>query len=150
MFVDVSHVATPLAGCVQSEVMQQPLTGMHVEPHCLYPALQTKPHWPLLLQVAIVALAGTGHGVHDVPHEFTLVLSKQLPLHSCVPLGQLPLHAMLVGIHAPKHSFWPFGHEPPQAVPSQVAVPPVGAVHGVQDILQLPALVELKHCPAQM
>jgi hypothetical protein len=35
VFVDVSHVATPLVGCVQSEVMQQPVVGMHVEPHCL-------------------------------------------------------------------------------------------------------------------
>lgn len=104
VFVDVSHVATPLAGCAQSELMQQPVIGMHPDPHCLYPALHVNPHWPPL-HVAAVAFAGTGQGVQDVPHEFTLVSSKQLPLHSCVPLGQLPLHAMLDGMHVPKHSF---------------------------------------------
>ena len=121
---------------------------MHEVPHALYPVLHVNPHWPLL-HVAAEAFAGTGQGVHDEPHELTLVLSKQFPLHSCVPLGQLPLHAMLVGMHAPKQSFWSLGHEPPQDVPSQVAVPPVGGVHGVQDMLQLVALVPLTQAPAQ-
>lgn len=99
--------------------------------------------------VAIVAFAGTGHGTHETPHEFTLVSSKQLPLHSCLPLGQLPLHAIESAMHAPKQSFCPLGHAPLHDVPSHVAVPPVGGVHGVQDMLQLLALVALTHAPAQ-
>jgi len=147
VFELVSHVATPLLGCAQSLFMQQPVDGMQVEPHCLYPELQTNPQVPLL-HVAIVAFGGTGQGVHDVPHELTLALSKQFPLHSWVPPGQLPLHAIPVGMHMPKQSFCPLGHDPLHDVPSHVAVPPVGGVHGVQDMLQLLAFVESTHEPS--
>ena len=87
--------------------------------------------------------------MQDVPHELTLVSSKQLPLQSCVPLGQLPLHAMPVAMHAPRQSFCPLGHEPPQDVPSHVALPPLGAVQGVHDMLQLCSLVPLTQAPLQ-
>jgi hypothetical protein len=116
---------------------------MQVEPHALYPELQTKPQAPPAAHVAMVAFGGTGHGVQDAPQEFTLVLSKQLPLHSWVPPGQLPLHAIWLGMHAPKQSFCPPRQDPPHDVPSQVALPPVGGEHGVQDMLQLFALVAL-------
>jgi len=39
------------------------------------------------------------------------------------------------------------GHAPPQDVPSHVAFPPVGGVHGVQDMLQLSVLVLLTQAP---
>ena len=110
--------------------------------------LQSNPHTPPL-HVAIVALAGTGHGTHDVPHEFTLVSLKQFPLHSCVPLGQLPLQALFSPMHVPKQSFCPLGHWPPQDVPSQVALPPNGGEQGVQDMLQLSTLVLLTHASEQ-
>jgi hypothetical protein len=36
-------------------------------------------------------------------------------------------------MQAPTHGFIPVGHCPPQIVPSQVAVPPVGTGHAVHD-----------------
>jgi hypothetical protein len=36
-------------------------------------------------------------------------------------------------MQTPAHSFWPVGHWPPQTVPSQVAVPLVGAGHAVHE-----------------
>jgi hypothetical protein len=134
---------------VQSALEQQAVDGMQVAPHILYPELQVKLQTPLV-QVAAVALAGTGHGVHEVPQELTLVSSKQLPLQLWVPGVQLPLHAMLTLMQAPKQSCCPFGQEPPHEVPSQVALPPVGAVQGVQDMLQLLGSVALTQAPPQM
>lgn len=95
------------------------------------------------------AFTGTGQGVQEEPHELTLASSKQLPLQSWVPLGQVPLHAMFVAMQAPTHNFCPLGQAPPHDVPSQVAVPPIGGVHGVQDMLQLFASVELTQSPPQ-
>jgi hypothetical protein len=110
--------------------------------------LQTKSHVPDP-HVAIVAFCGTGQGMHEPPHEFTLPLSKQFPLQLWVPPGQLPLQAIPLGMQLPKHSCCPFGHVPPQDVPSHVADPPVGAVHGVQDPLQLATSVLLTHMSLQ-
>jgi hypothetical protein len=111
--------------------------------------LQTKSQVALFTQTAFIAFGGTGHGVHDVPHELTLSSAKQLPLQSCVFAGHMPLHAIDDGMHVPAHSFWLAGQAPPHCVPSQVAVPPVGAVHGVQDMLQLSVLVLETHAPPQ-
>ena len=108
------------------------------------------PQVPSVLQTAFMALGGTGQGLHWVPHELTLELSAHRPLQSCVPVGQTPLHDMLEGMQAPTHSFWLVGHMPPQLVPSQVAVPPTGAVQGVQDMLQVSALLLLTQATPQM
>ena len=109
--------------------------------------LQTKSQLLLLTQTAFIAFGGTAHGVHEEPHELTLSLAKQLPLQSCVPDGHMPLHAIADGMHMPAHNFWLAGQAPPHEVPSHVAVPPVGGVHAVQDMLQLSMLVLLTQAP---
>jgi len=60
---------------------------------------------PLPVHTAFIAFAGTGQGVHEVPHELTLSLLKQFPLQSCVPVGHMPLHAIALGMQVPAHSF---------------------------------------------
>jgi len=54
-----------------------------------------------------------------------------------------------VAMHAPKHSFWPDGQVPPHDVPSQVEVPPVGVVHGTQDVPQVATSVLIAHIDPQ-
>lgn len=75
-------------------------------------------------QVA-VPFIGVAQGVQAVPHEFGLVLGWQVPLQSCVPVGQTPAHDCELAMQAPAHSFIPDGQVPPHTVPSQVAVPPL-------------------------
>ncbi len=76
---------------------------------------------------------GVEHAVHEVPHEFALLLGWQVPLQSCVPIGQTPLHEAADAMHAPAHSFIPAGQVPPHCAPSHVALPPpVGTEHAVQ------------------
>jgi hypothetical protein len=102
------------------------------EPHLWNPVAQTKPH-AVPSQVAWVALAGTGHGVHDVPQACSSSGDRQSPEQACVPVGQLPHDVPASGdTQAPWHRIFPVGQEAPQAIPSQVAVPPAGALHGVQ------------------
>jgi hypothetical protein len=110
----------------------------HPEPQAWLPVLQVNPQVPAALQVASLARVGTGHGVHDAPHEFTSVDERHSPLHACVPFGQLPLQAVALSMQAPLQSFLSVGQLPPQDVPSHVAVPPpVGATHGVQETPQV-------------
>ncbi len=81
-----------------------------------------------------IPLVGVEQGVHAVvPHELGLMFGWQVPLQSCVPLGQTPAHDALLAMQAPAHSFIPDGQVPPHDVPSQVAPPPVGTLHAVQD-----------------
>src|SRR3954453_513378 len=53
-------------------------------------------------------------------------------------------------MQAPAHSFWPVGQIPPQAVPSQVAVPPAGTGHATQAEPQLATSLLATHCPVQL
>jgi hypothetical protein len=80
--------------------------------------------------------------VHDVvPQLLVLLFDRQLPEQSCEPDGHTPMHEALVAMQAPAHSFIPDGQVPPHDVPSQVAVPPVGTGHAVQDDPQPAVLV---------
>lgn len=61
-----------------------------------------------------------------------------MPLQLCVPAGQVPLHALAFGMHAPAHSLLPVGQAGTHARPSQVTdPPPVGAWQAVHDVLSL-------------
>jgi hypothetical protein len=93
--------------------------------------LQVNPH-AVPSQVALPFI-GVEHGVQDAaPHAFGLVFGWQVPEQSWLPLGHTPEHAAVEAMHAPAHSFIPGGQVPPQLVPSQVALPPVGTGHAVQ------------------
>jgi hypothetical protein len=88
-------------------------------------------------QVA-VPFAGVGQAVQALaPHEAGLVFERQRPLQLCEPAAHWFMHAWFVGMQAPAQSFWLAGQVPPQAVPSQVAVPPVGTVQGVHEAPQV-------------
>jgi hypothetical protein len=52
--------------------------------------LQVNPQ-PVPSQVA-APFMGVAHAVHELPHEFGLLLGWQVPLQSWVPIGQAPLH----------------------------------------------------------
>jgi len=82
-------------------------------------------------QVAVPCAGGT-HGVQDMPHVATAVSGWQLPLQSWLPVGQSPPHDIAAVTQAPAHSLVSLGQVAPQDVPSQVAVPPVGATQGLQ------------------
>jgi hypothetical protein len=98
--------------------------------------------------VAADAPVGTEHGAHAVgPHEFTLVLDAQFPVHACDPVGQTPEQAAFTSMQAPRQAFCPVGQVTPQLPIAQVAVPPVGATHGLQDVPQLLGLVSLAQTP---
>jgi hypothetical protein len=91
------------------------------------------------------ALSGGRQGVQEVPQELTSLLATQFPPQSCLPAGHWPLQAMPVGIHAPAHSWVPPGQALPHFVPSHVAVPPIGASQGVQDVPQVLMSVSRAH-----
>jgi hypothetical protein len=112
-----------------------------------YPGL----HWMPQLVPSQVALpfAGAEQAVQLVPQLCTLWLLTHRPLQSCCPDGQLPEQAWDKGMQAPKQSFWLVGQLPPQLVPSQVALPPVGTVQGVQLPPQLAVEVFDRHSMPQ-
>ena len=78
------------------------------------------------MQVVELAPVGNGQDVQEVPQLSTLVLLAQMPEQLWVPLAQTPLHAALLAMHAPAHSFVPDGQAGTHCVPSQVTEPPVG------------------------
>jgi hypothetical protein len=100
----------------------------------------------------VVALApvGFGHAVHDVvPHEFTLVFIAQKPLQSCVPAAHVP-QTSAAPMHTPLQSFISAGQAGTHAVPSQVAVPPIGMGQAAHDeVPQLPTSLSLTHLAPQ-
>jgi hypothetical protein len=88
-------------------------------------------------QVAVPCAGGT-HAVHEVvPHDATLVFDWQVPLQSWLPGSQAPMHDAVSAMQAVPHAFCPTAQVIPHLVPSQVAVAPAGAGHGVQDVPQL-------------
>jgi len=90
-------------------------------------------------QIVALAPGGFAQDVQLAPHESTLVFDAQMPLQSCVPVGQTPEQEDAVSMHVPTHSFFPVGHAGWHAVPSQLVVPPAGAAHAVHDVVpQLP------------
>jgi hypothetical protein len=88
------------------------------------------PHWPRL-QVALPP-TGTGHGAQAAPQALTESSATQSPPQFCVSAGQDPEHAAVASMQVPLQSTAPLGHDVPHATPSQVAWPPMGAVHGEQ------------------
>jgi hypothetical protein len=117
-------------------------------PQTCVPAPQVKPQVDPL-QLVEVAPVGKVHAVHDVvPQLPTSVLLAQMPEQSCVPLGQTPLHAELLGMQVPAQSFMLAGQAGTHCVPSQVTEPPVGCMHGAHDEApQLPTSALLTHLP---
>jgi hypothetical protein len=86
-------------------------------------------------QVAIPCAGGDGHGaVHRLPHELTLVLSRQMPLQLWKPLSHMSLQAAVLSMQAPLHGFFPVGQAGTQATPLQLTLPPVGAWQAVHDV----------------
>ena len=88
-------------------------------------------------QVACVAPVGTGQAVHDVPQAFTSVRKGQRFPQTCWPVGHPPAQGALASMHAPWQSCWAFEHMPPHDFPSHVAMPSVGAWHGVHEAPQV-------------
>ena len=62
----------------------------------------------------------------------------QIPEQLCVPLGHIPLHAMVLAMHAPLHSLLVPGQAGTQANPSQLTVPPpLGAWQALHEVLSV-------------
>ena len=134
----VPHTPVVFAGpLVQSAALQQPVVGMQsvVPGQFLKPELQTMLHVPVVeLQDAEPFAAGVGQDVQLGPQKLVLVSAWQIPPQLWDPVGQTPLQAFAVGMHAPAHSLVVLVQAGTQASPSQVTVPPVGAWHAVQDV----------------
>lgn len=88
---------------------------------------------------------GTGHGRHAVPQVMTLLSSTHIPLQSCFPLGQMPLHAWSGPMHAPAQSFLGGAHDAPHCPPLHVAEPPDGTGHGSHILPHVSGDVSLTH-----
>ena len=152
----LTQAATPLESVGQLvQLVPQPVASLSAAhrvpapvPHTCVPAPQVKPQ-VVPSQLFEVAPLGKGHAVHAVaPQLATSVLLAQMPAQLWVPLAQPPLHAALLAIQVPAHSFMLVGHAGTHCVPSQVTEPPIGWVHAAQDeVPQLPTSVLLTHLP---
>ena len=109
---------------------------------------QVKPH-VVPSQVAVPCV-GIGQGEQDVPQLLGLAFGWHVPEQSCVPVPQTPEHEAAWAMHWPAHNLKPVGHDPPQLVPSHVAVPPMGTGQATQAMPQLATSVLLTHWPVQM
>jgi hypothetical protein len=123
---------------VQSALVQQlpAAVGIHrlVPGQFLKLELHEMPQFPLV-QLAVPLADGVGQALHEAPQKLVLMSGWQMPPQLCDPAGQTPLHALVVGMHAPAHSLVLAGHAGTQARPSQVTVPPpVGATHASHDV----------------
>src|SRR5581483_3496542 len=137
----LTQAAAPLESVGQlAQLVPQPVGSLSAAhrvpepvPHTCVPAPQVKPQ-VVPLQLVEVAPAGNGHAVHDVvPQLPTSVSLAQMPEQLWVPLAQTPLHAALLAMHVPAHSFMLDGHAGTHCVPSQVTEPPDGCMHAVQE-----------------
>jgi len=151
----VPHTPVVLGGpLVQSAVLQHPEVGMQsvVPGQFLNPELQAILHLPLVASQAAEPFdVGVGHDVQVEPQKVVLVSDWQMPLQLCDPVGQTPLQAFAVGMQAPAHSLVVLVQAGTHASPSQVTVPPVGAWHGVHDVVsfgpQVATALLLTHLP---
>ena len=116
------------------QAVQQALfaTQVGVPGQFLNPATQAMPQL-VPSQVALPFEGGLGQAEHRVPQVATLVSDEQVPLQSCVPIGQVPPQGCPVLIQAPEQIRWSVGQVVPQATPLQVAVPPVGTGQAIHD-----------------
>ena len=152
----LTQAATPLESVGQlTQLVPQPVGSLSAAhrvlepvPHTWVPAPHVNPH-VLPLQLVEVAPLGKGHAAQDVvPQLPTSVLLAQMPEQSWVPLGQTPLHAVLLAMQVPAHSFMLEGHAGTHCVPSQVTEPAAGCMHAVHDeVPQLPTSELLTHLP---
>jgi hypothetical protein len=118
-----------LAGpALQSASVQQPVvmdTHRVVSGQFRNVLLQVTPHTPPV-QAATPFAGGAAQVLQPAPQNVVLVSGWQMPLQLCVPLGQTPMQAVVVGMHAPLQSLSD-PQDGTQARPSQLTVPPVGA-----------------------
>jgi hypothetical protein len=124
-------------------VVQHALLGMHLLPHVLKVGSHLIPQidpsqvaWPS---------AGTGHGVHEVPHELTLSFAAQAPLQSCVMGGHCIVQLSCDAMHVPAQGFLPDGQLTPHLVPSHVALPPLMGMQAEHDVPQVWGSALLTH-----
>ena len=133
----VPHSPTVFAGrAVQSALTQQPVVGTHrfVPEQFRNPLLQVMPQVPLV-QTALPFEDGAAQELQPAPQNEVLVSDWHTPLQLCVPVGQVPLQAIVLAMHVPLHSLLPLGHAGTQPRPSHDTVPPpVGAWHAVHDV----------------
>jgi hypothetical protein len=146
-------VANPPGGTGQAAAQEEPQLntlafGTQSPAHTWKPALHAAPH-RVPSQIA-TPLAGAGHTVHETPQLATSLSEKQKSLQRCIPKGQSPPHDVVIGTHAPRHSFVPAGQETTQASPSHMAAPPVGATQGLQLGPQCATSTFETHCPAHL
>ncbi len=87
-----------------------------------------------------VPLAGTAHGVHELPQVATLLFDTHAPLHKCWPDAQTGTHALPIGMK-------PGLQVKPQAVPLHVATPFAGTGHGVHEPPQVATSLFDTHAP---
>ena len=71
------------------------------------------------------------------------VSETQLPVHSCLPEGQVWSHGWDAPTQAPPQTCIPVGQALPHLEPSQVALPPIGAEHGVHEVPQVASSLSL-------
>ena len=71
-------------------------------------------------------------GLQEEPQDVAESSDAHKPAQSCEPLGHMPVHDAACAMHAPAHAFCPEGQLAPHAVPSQLALPPVGPTQAVQ------------------
>lgn len=79
------------------------LSAAHVAPQRWKPVRQVKSHF-VPSQVAAAAPVGTGQAVHAVPQELALMLSAQIPVQMCIPVGHMFEQGAVDAIQAPLHS----------------------------------------------
>jgi hypothetical protein len=77
------------------------------------------------------------HARHIGPQALVSSSATQLPLQSCLPEGQTPLHGVPTAMHLPAQRVVWLGQDVPQVIPLHVAEPPIGASHGRHDIPQV-------------
>jgi len=129
----------------QSPSLQQSELAMQPTPHVLKPWSHWKPQAPAAhVGVPFVTDA---QAVQRAPQEFTLVLERHSPPQSCVPPAQAPMQDCPSGMQTFAHSFLPGGQVAPQALPSQVAVPPWGVAHAEHEPPQVAGAVSSAHAP---
>ena len=110
-------------------------------------------HCPVEAVHTAIPFDGVAQLLQPGPQKLALLSGWQIPEQLWVPLPHMPLHAMVLAMQAPLHSFAP-GQAGTQASPSHDTVPPpLGAVHGEHDVLsfgpQVATALLSTHLPEQ-